>query len=398
MENTHKMGTILAAFFIVFLALGFIKNGAGVRILSIGEYLAQDDAALNKADAITVSGMESDLSTSAWKNDLLNLNGAVIRQLNMRGFYGYLGMYIMDGPYIVSAEPYTTTDYEYEETVGLYNFLKDHNVNLLYVNEPTKYVDDSILSEKFGIESGCNHNADCFLSRIREAGVPYIDLRDNIREEGLDVKDLFYRTDHHWTTRTGLWAAKNMAEALNQYCGYDIDLSIYDQTSYTMKTWNNCWLGEQGRKMAVSYVGLDDFTEIKPSFETDYTFKTKNGETAGTFDNFVAESVYETDANVYDGPSWHYSYQVQNCVNNRVDRGKVLMLCDSYAYVTEPFLSLGVHEINTLIMREKTDSFHLRDYILNNGYDTVIIAYAQFMLGAHDNVDSANYRMYTFDH
>ena len=31
-------------------------------------------------------------------------------------------------------------------------------------------------------------------------------------------------------------------------------------------------------------------------------------------------------------------------------------------------------------------------------YDTVIIAYAQFMLGSHDDPSSANYRMYSFEY
>ena len=70
---------------------------------------------------------------------------------------------------------------------------------------------------------------------------------------------------------------------------------------------------------------------------------------------------------------------------------------DSYAMVTEPFLSLGVNQIDFLIMRNKDDSFSLRKYILDNQYDTVLICYAQFMIGAHDNPQSDNYRMFTFD-
>lgn len=70
---------------------------------------------------------------------------------------------------------------------------------------------------------------------------------------------------------------------------------------------------------------------------------------------------------------------------------------DSYEQVTEPFISLGVHEVDSLILRNYDSSFNLRNYILENGYDTVIIAYAQFMVGAHDDESSANYRMFTFE-
>ena len=70
---------------------------------------------------------------------------------------------------------------------------------------------------------------------------------------------------------------------------------------------------------------------------------------------------------------------------------------DSYAMVTEPFLSLGVNQIDFLILRNTDDDFSLREYILENQYDTVLICYAQFMIGAHDNPQSANYKMFSFD-
>ena len=75
----------------------------------------------------------------------------------------------------------------------------------------------------------------------------------------------------------------------------------------------------------------------------------------------------------------------------------MLVLGDSYEQVTQPFLSLGVHEVDSLILRNYDDSFDLRNYIVENGYDTVIVCYAQFMIGAHDNPNSANYRMFSFE-
>ena len=142
---------------------------------------------------------------------------------------------------------------------------------------------------------------------------------------------------------------------------------------------------------------MDDYAEVKPNFETSYTFKTGDGNTwEGTFDTFVDESFYNTENDVYETFSWHYSYNNINCINNNVENGKVLFLGDSYDHVTQPFLSLGVHEVDILALRECDDSFNLRNYILENGYDTVIVAYAQFMVGAHDDVDSSNYKMFTF--
>lgn len=84
-------------------------------------------------------------------------------------------------------------------------------------------------------------------------------------------------------------------------------------------------------------------------------------------------------------------------VNTTRRMARCLLLGDSYAQATEPFLSLSVHELDWLILRDCSDDFDLHQYILENGYDTVLICYAQFMIGAHDDSSSANYKMFTFN-
>lgn len=71
-----------------------------------------------------------------------------------------------------------------------------------------------------------------------------------------------------------------------------------------------------------------------------------------------------------------------------------MLLGDSYEQVTAPFLSLGVNEVQTLVLRDYADS--LKEYIKQNDPDTVIVTYASFMIGAHDDPNSANYAMFDF--
>lgn len=399
MIQENRMKKIMAVLFILFLFIGFLRNGSYAQLQRISDYLGQNIRNLEKEDALSVNKIEKEyVAAMSNRQNLIDINGGMAKMLKMQGFYSDMEMYITDDLYIVSASPYTTTDYEYEQTIDFKSFLDKNGVNLLYVNEPTKYIDDSLFRNEFGVESYSNRNADTFLNRIRNAGVNTVDLRENMKDEEINVSDMFYRTDHHWTTKAGLWAAKKIAEGLNEYCGYHIDISLYDEDNYTFTQWNECWLGEQGRKVAKSYVGLDDYTEIKPNFITHYTFKPGEEEYDGTFDDFINEERYNLENDVYENGSWHYSYGQINCINNDVDYGKVLILGDSYEQVTEPFISLGVHKVDALILRNcDSSSFHLRDYILENEYDTVIICYAQFMVGAHDKTSSANYRMFMFE-
>lgn len=397
-KESSVIKRMVAIVFIVVLSIGFIKSGSYKTVESLFDYLKQDDK--NAEGAVSMSGIETNYNAGLWKQkDLIDYNGFMAKQIHMQGYYSNMGMYITDNGYIVSRSEKTTSDYEYEQTIAFRDYLEANGVHLLFVNEMTKYDDDSLFRNSFGVETYSNRNMDTYLSRIRAAGVNTIDLRDNIHQEGINIFDLFYRTDHHWTAPAGLWATRIMADGLNKYCGYNIDLSIYDQENYEIKKWDSCWLGEQGRKVAVTYVGLDDYTEVKPKFETSYTFINGDGTTyEGTFDNFINEAVYNTENNVYTNGSWHYSYNRINCINNNIKHGKILILGDSFDHVTHCFLSLGVREVDSIVLRSYDNTFSLRDFIINNGYDTVVIAYAQFMVGAHDNPSSANYRMFTFEY
>lgn len=399
MSKNSLIKKLTAALFAAVLVIGLITNDTLEAVGSFAEYLTRQGTDEEEA-SVTPAAIEQNFSSSLWMHrQLIDLNGLMAGAMRMHGLYSDMDMYITDDRYIVSASPYTTTDYEVEETVSLRDFLEENGIRLLYVNEPTKYTDDSLFPEAFGIETWSNRNADRFLARIREAGVNAIDLRENMREDGLEPAALFYRTDHHWTVPAGLWAARIMADGLNQYCGYEMDLSVFDEKNFIRRDWTACWLGEQGKKMAETYVGLDDYTELKPEFATSYTFRNSDGRAwEGNFDAFISERLYNTENDVYENGSWHYAYHLLDSVNNTVEKGRILMLCDSYDHVTLPFLSLQAREIDYLILRDHDDSFRLRDHILEKGYDTVLIAYAQFMIGEHDDPLSANYRMFTFDH
>lgn len=398
MKKCSIFKRVVALFFFIFLVVNVIKNASFLQMTELATTIRNNTLTSDPQQRKSLEMLENDFTDELWKKrQYIDISGYLTKLFDIQSYYSDMGMYITDDKYIVSASPYTTGQYEYEQIIDFYNFLQQNGINMLYVNEPTKYTDDNMFVEQFGIETYSNRNMDCFLSRIRDVGIPTIDLRDNIEQDGLNVEDLFYRTDHHWTTEAGLWASKYMAEGLNEYCGYSIDLTKYNHENYQYNSWKQCWLGEQGRKVASTYVGLDDYTELKPLFSTNYTFKGDEGYYQGTFDSFIDESVYNTSNDVYKNERWHYSYSQIDCINNNVDYGKVLLLGDSYDQVTEPFLSLGVHELDSLILRGTDDQFSIRDYVIDNQYDTVIICYAQFMLGAHDDPMSANYKMYSFE-
>lgn len=341
------------------------------------------------------------LNSLSYKNTLVDLNGTVLKNTGTRSYYNISnGINITTNGYNVGSYSKTSTDYEIEQMQSFKAYLDSKGIKLLYVNEPAKYIDDSFYTEQFGGESYLNRNADLFLSRISELDIDYLDLRDSIKEDGLDPLSLFYKTDHHWTVPASQWASEKMAEKLNDDFGYRIDLALYNQEQFESVYYQNCWLGEQGKKVSKNYIGLDDYVMMKPLYDTSYQVFAPDGNvvTTGTFDIFIDQSVYVNNQNYYTAPSWHYSYlpYAGNTIHNdNADYGNILVLGDSYESSMLPFLSLGIENIKLLVLRDIEGS--VRDYIEAGNYDTVIIAYAQFMIGAHDDPENANYRMFTLD-
>ena len=382
MKDKKLLAVIIAGFMLVVGALSFRPQGGW------------------QTGADVVAAYQTNLYPQhAW----IDLNGFMARKLHIKGLYQDMGMYVLGDDYIITrGEGQTSADYEYDEICSLKDFLDERDIGLLYVNAPVKFLDDNIFIQNFGVPSYSNSNADLFLQRIDEAGIDFLDLREELLSDGKNIFDMFYRTDHHWTVESGFWATEKITERLNWDFGYQINKGIYDKDKYLVTEYPKCWLGEQGRKVGEAYVGLDDYVRIEPNYETSFDLITPSGTQSGTFSElFINEGAYTFTQDVYSALSMHYSYlsggiSQTKIINHDQSEGKILLLGDSYSQCVVPFLAQGVHEVDSLILRSYDGS--LRDYIEAGDYDTVVILYAEFMIGAHDSGESdANYKMFSFE-
>lgn len=334
---------------------------------------------------------------------MVDVNGKFNKKAGLRETFKDSGGVILSNGYIAGVYQKTSTNYEYKQVKKLAKFLGSNGIDFLYVNKPTKYMDDDVIAAELGLDSYTNRNADKFLLRISKAGINNLDLRERLNKKV--SFSYFYRTDHHWTVPAGQEGAENIVTELEKDFGYEIDHSISGKENYRYKKYKDIWLGEQGKKMGKTYVGMDDFTLVTPKFDTSFTVskRDKEGKT-GSFGKVLVnkkaikkavKSKKGTDS--YHGSSLHYAYNgnIGRIINNGkcCDR-KILVIGDSYDTVTNAFLALYFRQVDSIIMRTFKKDLH--EFILENGYDTVIVSYAQFMIGAHDKKDSANRMMFTF--
>lgn len=81
----------------------------------------------------------------------------------------------------------------------------------------------------------------------------------------------------------------------------------------------------------------------------------------GSLDDYIDESMYDMELDVYEAPSRHYSCAMTDVVNHDASYGKILVPGDFCDHVPVPFLSLGVSEVNVFVLRHFEGS--LREYL-----------------------------------
>ena len=335
----------------------------------------------------------------------IELSGLVAKTLHMNNYYSDSNIYITHDNTVWSREDKTSTDYEVEQTMKLKQFLDTEGVDLLYVNAPVKYMEDAEYEHQFAVTTYSNRNADLFLKRIRKNGVACLDLRECIQDEQIDINKMFYRADHHWTVESGLWATQHTVEYMNREFGYSMPEDNCQINQFDSQKMEKCWLGEQGAKVGSDWLGLEDFTLLRPKTSTDFVISNPTIDglqdgIEGNFDSLINYGVYETTDDVYTKGSYHFSYipwgaEFTTIVNRNIPDGKkILLLGDSYSQVVEPFLALTSSSVT--VMELRYCDIDLPAYIKANEFDAVVIMYAEFMIGAHDDEGNSNYRMFQF--
>ncbi len=248
------------------------------------------------------------------------------------------------------------------------------DIPLLYVMAPNK------LSLSEGGSNPVADNLDDFAALLGQRNIPVLDLRQTMAAQGLTMESAFFHTDHHWLPETGLWAAGEIAGAL------ELDTALLKAENYSVQTYPDLFLGSEGKKVGRYFtpLGLDDFSVITPNFETALTVRDYTGTRTGSFADtvLVQKNLHTADpylANpyvVYTGGD----YPLQTIENHRMEDGDtVLVIRDSYACVVTPFLALTAGEVHTVDVRywTGTDTADtILDYVEVLQPDSIVVLYA----------------------
>ena len=174
-------------------------------------------------------------------------------------------------------------------------------------------------------------------------------------------EDIYYRTDHHWTSLGAFYGANAIFEAMSLD---PLDLDDYQKTTVTDQ-----FFGTTFSTSGVRWVAPD-------SIDT-YV----SGEGLKVTSWFVSEpsegSLYvDSFLEVKDKYSYFLGGRQPLCVieNPQVDGPKVLVIRDSYSDSLAPFLTERFSEVHLFDPRNNLSS--VKDYVADNGIDSVLVLYS----------------------
>ena len=223
----------------------------------------------------------------------------------------------------------------------------------------------NILSDKLPVAvSTANQNKymDDFFETVESLGITPIDVRDTFKEAEKDTQ-LYYRTDHHWTT-DGAYLAFGQVNSV---------MELGNKVTYTDYAVKNDFRGTLASKSGFVN-GMDDAIKIylpaedSEGYENSVIYYSDTKEKTTQF--YQVDSLDTKDAYTVFGGSNHPMYTVRTPLDT--DR-HLLLIKDSYANSMVPFLSQCFSEIVVVDPRYFYDN--IQDIISSESITDVLFLY-----------------------
>lgn len=338
--NKIRNYAYIAVFSVIIIGLGFLSYR------KLTKFYINQEKDYNEWTPDLGSKFETDIASTFFnKFGFVNLNGAVCNALNQPCMNGVVKL---NNGYLLTTLPYSSDEVlrtYADSTIRFDEYLKNRGTVLVYANTPytsSKY--DPQLP--IGINDYGNDNCDRFLQMLKDAGVDTIDFRETMHDDGIDQYSMMYKTDHHWTTKAGLYAYGILEDYIVDKTGCDVDERISDIQNYTVTTYKKWHLGSRGQRTGIYYAGIDDFDLIIPNFDTSIQ---NDAGTVGNMQDLMINmeplankdytSRYTYDS-VLGGSIGHFTNL--DCKNDI----KVLIITDSFGKAVAPYLAMGFAQID----------------------------------------------------
>ena len=312
---------------------------------------------------------------------------------NFASFGEYNGISQLPDGYLTEYIEEKETQEWAESLIAFRDFVSSQGKKFLYVQAPSKIsaYEDTDIS---GYVDFSNQNADRLISQASENGVDICDLRECIYKEGLHHHGLFYRTDHHWLTTTGLWGAQRILEYCNSHYSFHANTALLDIDQFEQKVYPEWFLGLEGKKVTLSRTIPDDFILLFPKYHTEFHYvvpalgidKMGDYSVCYNMDPIIEKDYY----NLYPYGGCNYGEQPIVTIDNEIagDDKKILIIHDSFGDCLISALALCEKRVDSLDLRYFTGS--VESYVREADPDVVVLLYSTSSIGGE--IDRSSHR------
>ena len=236
-------------------------------------------------------------------------------------------------------------------------FAKDAGSEFLYVQTPCG-IDAFDPRLPIGVTDYSNSNYDLFCQGIRQQGLDVLDLRESIEASEFTIPELFYRTDHHWTSQGALLGTVWTANYLNDRLGAVLDTGLLSPDRFHSLLLEGKNLGAEGRKVSAGYAAPEEMELLIPDYDTAFrvehpgaglSFSGSFEQVMFDWDIFDPDHLYET--------AWYeaqlHGLQPLTIIHNEMAENdiKIMVIGNSMSLSMVPFLSLMVKEVDLIDYR-----------------------------------------------
>ena len=277
------------------------------------------------------------------------------------------GIYHCDDGYLINDPP--VTDRLCVNIDVISEFASSTNLDATMIMAPSSgYVMNDILPNKHII-----YNDDELFEQTKKtltkAGVNFVDVREEFKSAYKNKTQVYYKTDHHWTSNGAYIAYCNLAHSLgftpNDKSNYDI--ATYDGFYGTTYSSSGYWLTKPDTIEVWNSKNI-----AKGDIEVSIT---DNGETTTSDTMFYLENLKDDDKYpVFLNGNRPYTVIKNNALSADEDAKKLLVIKDSFAHSLVPFLADHYAEIVMIDMRYYKQS--VTKLIEQSDFDQMLFIYS----------------------
>lgn len=273
-------------------------------------------------------------------------------------------------------EPHT--DEKLDLIVKIRDRCDEYGGEFLVILKPNSEGAEEYVKIYTGLVSDYNHELQVWADQLRKKNIDVFELQKVFLHEipESEMDKYWYRTDHHWNIFGGLFAAKHIANRLNQNSGTAYDLQYFDPETFVQYNFRDSIIGSIGKKFSAVYSEgkKEDFIILLPAYHTSFTLEYDvdvEGGIAGaqkvephwqrTVEHGDFTNLLKTKWFSYDAyHTWAYScffggdFPFIRIKNNKIKEGKkILWIKDSFSNVVIPYMALQTKEIIVVDPRTK---------------------------------------------